>query len=310
MVFLLKNSKNYIYKEIAPLIEEYFPNYEIFYNDFILKFIGKDGNWKIDMHPIFEEIGMADYGVIKSLNYIQRSKKTVRVGDPNQTFKNIYFHFGLVLESLEHMARHILRLKRLLRKFDLDSKLAMSDKKICNKIKNWIKKEYKIQLEKFIDTGRPFQLPIRNPYLLKLMIQDTELIRNYNKFSQSIREYRNIFIHNPSVDIFMVKEERTIKHFSPKKNKAKKYPLWNDMRTKYLFKKDDFINPKSLIEEDLLELLKLLNDIWKEYHKHMKEIFQQNDIASLLENFNREKVFFKVKKGQKGRQINGTTTQH
>jgi len=208
------------------------------------------------------------------------------------------------------MARHILRLKRLLRKFDLDSKLAMSDKKTCNKIKNWIKKEYKIQLEKFIDTGRPFQLPIRNPYLLKLMIQDTELIRNYNKFSQSIREYRNIFIHNPSVDIFMVKEERTIKHFSPKKNKAKKYPLWNDMRTKYLFKKDDFINPKSLIEEDLLELLKLLNDIWKEYHKHMKEIFQQNDIASLLENFNREKVFFKVKKGQKGRQINGTTTQH
>ena len=69
VVFRLKESDNIIQYEMAPFMERYFPNYERFYNSFIVRFIGVDGNWKTDMHPILEEIGMSDYAILKSVNY-------------------------------------------------------------------------------------------------------------------------------------------------------------------------------------------------------------------------------------------------
>ena len=88
------SSQNPIYIGLMSYLNKHFSNYETFFNSCLIQLI--DGHWRDNMHPIFEQIGMTDYGIIKSLNYIRISICDITVGDPNQTFKNIYFHFGLI----------------------------------------------------------------------------------------------------------------------------------------------------------------------------------------------------------------------
>ena len=289
MRFRLKNSDNIIKYEMAPFIERFFPNYERFYSSFIIQLIGHDGNWKIDMHPILEEIGMCDYAVLKSLNYIRRSKLFVIVGDPNQTFKNIYFHFGLILDAVEHMGRHILRLEQELNLIDLNSKLRQSECEIRQQLERWIINEYQGQFQEFIKTGKPITPSVKKPAIMKLLIHDNNLMRKYNAFSREIREYRNVFVHNPSVDIVLVKRraEISVALVSPVKNKVREYPLWNDIRTKFESHPKDFVDSRSLIENDFHNLLRILNEIWEVYHKRMQGIFQESNIDSYLNNFQR-----------------------
>lgn len=278
----LRESDDIIKYEIASLIEKYFPNYERFYNNYIVNFIGSDGNRRTDMHPIFEEIGMADYAILKSLNYIRRTWMYVVTGDPNQTFKNIYFHFGLIFDSVEHMGRNILRLEDELKIIDFKKSIK---KKISKDILgNWLKNQYEGEIDLYIKTGKPPSPPKGTKRIMELLLQN-ELKREYEKFSRNIREYRNMFAHNPSVGIFTAFINRISIQLCPKKDKVRDYPLWSDMRLKRQSNPNDFTQPSILINEDFINLLVLLNKIYEEYDKHMKKIFSNQNAEKLLQEY-------------------------
>jgi len=277
--YKLRKQEDIIKYEIAPLIEKHFPNYEKFYTRYIAKFIGHNGNWRTDMHPIFEEIGMADYAILKSLNYIRRSWMYVVTGDPNQTFKNVYFHFGLILDSVEHIGRDILRLKDELKIIDL--KRAIKKEISKDTLGNWLDNQYDVEIDRYIKTGIPPSPPKGSKKFMELILQN-ELKRQYEKFSISLRKYRNLFAHNPSVGIFTAYINGTAIQLCPKKEKVKDYPLWTDIRLNWQSNPDDFTQPHILINNDFIDLLKLLNKIYEEYDKQMEKIFENQNVKNLL----------------------------
>lgn len=266
---MLRESDDIIKYEIASLIEKYFPNYEKFYNNYIVNFVGSDGNWKTDMHPIFEEIGMADYAILKSLNYIRRTCMYVVTGDPNQTFKNIYFHFGLIFDSIEHMGRNILRLEDELKIIDLKK---LIKKKISeDTLSIWLKNQYEGEIDLYIKTGMPPSPPKGTKRIMELLLEN-ELKLEYEKFSRNIREYRNMFVHNPSVGVFTAFIKGMSIQFCPKKDKVRDYPLWTNIRLNWKSNPNDFTQPSTLINEDIINMLVLLNKIYEAYDKHMKNM--------------------------------------
>lgn len=277
--YKLREQEDIIKYEIAPLIEKHFPNYEKFYNRYIVKFIGSSGNWRTDMHPIFEGIGMADYAILKSLNYVRRSWMYVVTGDPNQTFKNIYFHFGLILDSVEHIGRHILKFKDELKIIDL--KTAIKKEITKDTLGDWLDNQYDGEIDLYIKTGKPPSPPKGTKRIMELLLQN-KLKQQYEKFSRSLREYRNLFAHNPSVGIFTTYMNGISIQLCPKKDKVKDYILWTDMQSKWQSNPNDFTQPYILINEDFINLLDLLNKIYEEYDKQMEKIFENQNVRNLL----------------------------
>ena len=121
----LINAAHNIERNMAETIELKFPNFEILWDKYLMPLTGApiDFSLRNDTHPNLEEIAMSHFGVLKSLNYIRISKSKVGPGDPNQTFKNIYFHFGLIFDSVDNLLRNILIIQNYLKIINLEEKL-------------------------------------------------------------------------------------------------------------------------------------------------------------------------------------------
>ncbi len=68
-----------------------FPLFEKLEIEYLNELKDKDGNWREDTLPNLEEIGMCQYGVLKSINFINKSKLFVIAGDRNQDIKIYIF---------------------------------------------------------------------------------------------------------------------------------------------------------------------------------------------------------------------------
>jgi len=288
-------NRDLIRSEISEDIKNYFPKYIDFFNLVISKFIGNHHNWKEDMHPIFEEIGMTDYAIIKSLNCIRRNYTSVTQGDPNQIFKSVYLHFGLIFDDIEHMSRNILRLKSDFNLLNLPEQLKMDKKNVIDKYSKWFDDKYTLALNEYIQTGKRTFPPSNMKKSINIFLKkEPALKRKYKSISGKIRQYRNIFVHNPRVDIFVythreIPLEKTYHILlCPKKDTVEKYKLWSDMRLNYEKNKDDFANPISMIELDYREILSLLNNIYEYNIQEFKELFKTDMLKKYLVHYKRE----------------------
>ena len=107
LLYRLKLSEDPLEKDTYVKMSTQFPLFEKLEIEYLNELKDINGNWREDTLPNLEEIGMCQYGVLKSINFINKSKLFVIAGDPNQRYKNIYFHFGLIFDIVENMARNI-----------------------------------------------------------------------------------------------------------------------------------------------------------------------------------------------------------
>ena len=84
-----------------------FPNFVVVEDQFLFQLKDDKLNWRNDTLVYLEEIGMCQWGILKSLNFINKSKPFLIVGDSDQRVKNIYFHFGLIFDMVANLARNI-----------------------------------------------------------------------------------------------------------------------------------------------------------------------------------------------------------
>ena len=131
-----------IEKYMAKIFNEKFLNYEIFWIKYLIPLIGIDGSWRHDTHPSLEEIGLSQYGILKSLAFIEYSKPKISVGDINQSYKNIYFHFGLIFDTVKNFSRNICIIQNELGISKLKKKLKIPTCKMIYNYRKWILKNY------------------------------------------------------------------------------------------------------------------------------------------------------------------------
>jgi hypothetical protein len=280
------NTKHNIQKQIEPLLEKHFPLLNQFWNDWLLPLTGQPYNndWRNDTIPNLEEIGMNWFGIIKSLNYINHNKLNVRRGDPNQTYKNIYFHFSMVFDCIDSMSRNIVLLLGHLKLIDLNQLLPKTESDLLFEFKVWVETKYKSAYEQLVNDGRPIiYYPQHNDDFFNQIVPKSAR-KNYMSLKEDLKKYRNFFMHNPGVDI--IQQGETL--FTIKKEYVRLGKNWSDL--KFLIHTDitKFDNPIIVVENDLTQLLFILNgEVWEHISAAMKRIYKHKDFNLIFRDYQR-----------------------
>ena len=265
-----------------------FPRYIPYREKYLtpLRGLPKNPNWRIDTHPDLEQIGVASYGVLKSINFINYRKNYIDISDFDQSFKNIYFHFGLVFDCIESLSRNIVLIEQSLNLIDIESKIRLTEQKLTDDFAVWIKNEYGKRFRDLMDKGKPIFYFPQNDHTYLSLIVDNPIKRTYYKFAKALKDYRNYFIHNPGVDIF--KELTTGELFAINKEYVDKSKNWANLQQIFDRDKSYFENPIGMINSDLMELLSILNIVWEKIDERLNIIYRHENFEYLFKGFKRE----------------------
>jgi hypothetical protein len=280
---------NSIEINLALFLREYFPNYEGFRSKYLVPLTGypRNKNWRRDTHPDLERIGIAAFGLLKSLNFILIKKEKISVsGHPDQNFKNIYFHFGLSADCIDSLLRSIVIIESYLKIINLDLKLKIPDDELIRKFTNWVETEYSKRFEELIQDGRPIlYYPQSDRSFIKLVVKYKEIRNSYLDIVKELKDYRNFFVHNPGVDVF--KDTVYNKLYAIKKSEVKRTKNWASLSYLYSLDNSMFIDPSSMVNDDLTKFAQSLNSIWPSVNESLDLIYEHPDFPKLFKHFYR-----------------------
>lgn len=196
----LHRSTSPIEKGVASVVERDFPSYLKFDLDHLRKL--QDGkNWRSDTHPSLEIIGVSCFGLLKSINFIERNKNQFIRHDPDQRFKSIWMHFGLLFETMNHLMDHLLIVHQAVGIETLDNIEPLTPEQLQSDFSKWVKEHYSADFKVLIESGRPIQFNPHPKYkdrsLLKFLGDD--LLKEYLKLKRKLHSYRNYYVHKPGV---------------------------------------------------------------------------------------------------------------
>ena len=283
-------SGNSIEVNLAPFLRQYFPEYEGFRSKFLVPLTGypRNKNWRRDTHPDLERIGLSSFGLLKSLNFILIKKENIYVsGHPDQNFKNIYFHFGLAADCLDSFFRSIVIIESYLKILNLNEKLKIPDDELIKKFSKWVTDDYPNRFIELIQDGKPiFYYPQFDRTFINLVVKEKELKNSYLEVVKELKDYRNFFIHNPGVDVF--KDTVQDKLFAIKKSEVKRTKNWASLSYLYSLDSSLFIDPKNMVNDDLIKFTQSLNKIWPAVIDSLKIIYEHHDFQKIFKGFNRK----------------------
>lgn len=287
-IFSVPHSKSARHNELAVLFNEHFPNYDIFYNNFIQEMIGFDNHWRPDTYEYLEELGISDFGIIKSLFYIKRA--TMKLANINQNiensndqiFKNSYFHFGLIFDTVDNILKCLVFIDQKLNE-ECEFLKKKSRDELIAEFKTWIEKFYEKEFEKLkLGMSRIYYYPQQNRDFLKVIVPCKEFRSSYKSFIDEIKTYRNYFTHNPSIDIVGSTKNGLL---VVKRGKISKYRTLTDIRTAINIDPDSFVKPSDLLKEDLIRTLRILNTLWGYLITKMDENKQHSKYNTLINGY-------------------------
>ena len=244
-----------------------------------------DGSWRPDMIEYLEYIGMANFAILKSINFINRQKTIIKVSDPDQSFKSIYFHFGLIGDCVEDLSRNILltQYKLKIRKSEI---APQTKKELLAEFSEWVTEKYKTNCKDLIQKGKTIVYLPRPKAKFSAIIVASKDRRPYDKLIESIRKYRNYYTHNPGVDII----RRDTELYVIKRDEVKESRSWTKLKSMLDTSMDKFINPIEQVNSDLKKLLSSLRTIWKSFDSSMIEIESHKGFKGISIGFKRKDV--------------------
>jgi len=231
-----------------------------------------NGRWRKKLDRDLEVIGTGHYTILKSLNFIRRNKEYVKINDPDQKYKNIYYHFGLIIDCIRQISRSILIFEDKLGIIKFQEK-AKTKEEIELQTKGWFDQYYNKLFERLTTYGITISQNIQpeNEYI-SILEPTKNNIKKYNQFRNSIQQYRNILIHNPSIDIFKRSDLNGV--YVVKKEQLKKYRFLNEIDKINI---NDLINPIEQVNQDYEKCLSAVMEVWTVFLVHIKDINSHPD---------------------------------
>ena len=280
----LKDLKNPMYLNVINMLDAHFQNYRVFHDKFLGVLKGADNHWRADIYEYLEELGISDYGLIKSINYINYAKSRIKVNDVEQKFKNAYFHFGLLFDTIDNILKCIIYTKQKL--FGNENPLVKKTKKeLMDKYEDWIEKKYESEYEKMVIQGMRsiYYYPQSNRDFLKQIVKNKKFRKEYKEYITEIKKYRNFFTHNPSIDVVNNSGNRYVilrKYLS-------QYRTLTEIRNGIRSFPEHFIDPVRQLDNDLKDTLRVVNRLWDYLIEEMDNLTAQAGYKSLINNYKR-----------------------
>jgi hypothetical protein len=240
-------------KIVSDYVNENIPSFKS-----IWPFLGAytiNGHWDPKIDEDLEFIGIAHYTVLKSLSYIFQNKDSIKMNDPNQRYKNIIFHYALIIDCIKQISFHILKFKN---KLDSDFKPPinkLSKEEFLRKMEVWYDQFYNDQFESFTKVGGLVMNEIHSVKSHIAQLNVNNKLKSFNQFSSIIGPLRNVFIHNPSIDIFYHGNKPFV--VKPKYIKTSR-----SIQSITELNIQDIIDPKVLMDQLFLQSTKMLADVW------------------------------------------------
>ena len=141
------------------------------------------------------------------------------------------------------------------------------------------------KFKEMIEFGKTiFYYPQHDQSYLALLTNKSER-KSYLRYTEQIKQYRNFYIHNPGVDIFINIE--TKKRFVAKKDIIQKAKSWVDLRTLFETDRSYFMDPKEMIQDDLNSISHHLDLLWGPLTQTLEEIFTHEDFGEIMNGYSR-----------------------
>jgi len=275
-----------------PILEPIFPNYEIFWSEFVVPMtcrtiLSKDHllyiHPKIGVDADLQNISMAHYTIFRRFLLVHELLNIVPNIAPPLVYEErlslVYSSLGTIIDMVSNITFFIARLQhRLGLRGDLLKKKSQEQiKQIAGK---FFDREYDGRLRDLEKSKRPVCIDLhRFGDFVEDVIGKTPLTKLFGLFSQRIRTIRNAVVHNP---IMGSAGNNTL---VPKIDKLKKYYLWEKLF--YDLDLNDFENKEDMMRNDYGTLAKILNDLWGELIPRFSEVSRIKDFDKLngsLEN--------------------------
>jgi hypothetical protein len=141
----------------------------------------------------------------------------------------------------------------------------------------WINKDYEKAFKALIRNGKPiFYYPQHDKSFVSLLIPKADR-RDYEKFSSSIKQYRNFYMHNPGVDII----QKSNKLFVIAREAICESAIWSNLKLLLAKEPNKFVNPIDEVNQDLELCLSHLRKLWNHFDKKMIIIQQHKDYSGI-----------------------------
>jgi len=235
-------------------VQNKFPNYEKFWQQFVVPRRRKGSiHHKGELPMIEKELIMLHYSIFRHLFFIYVDLDSLR---NFEDFENKYIRLASVLDIVEEFLIKLLILK---------GKLDLADEFLSR----FSKEELHFDIEKAkeaIEKGKNYTLRLLSKIeIIKAILKDNERVREFEKFANKVREYRNQLIHSwprfhiytPAGILIIRKELVNDKTFREWAN------VLEEMENNPSFVKNNFIPIKGFIQNDADHLCVILNDIWE-----------------------------------------------
>lgn len=248
-----------IAREVADFVESSFPSYVRFDEQHLCD-LESHGHWRGDTHPSLEVIGVSCFGLLKSLNFINRNYPKLRVPDPDQVFKGIYFHFGLLFETLGFLLHHLRVVQCEVGIREALAVSEMSRDQLMRDYEQWIHEHYSPSFKRFVREGAPIAY---NPHFrdrdtaLSEYLKEARIKTAYKDLEGRLKLYRNYYVHQPGVALLgrgghvLVLRRKHVKLSS----------RWSVM-TRHCNDQEYFVDAKQLVAEDLKSVAAMFERIF------------------------------------------------
>jgi hypothetical protein len=183
------------------------------------------------------------------------------------SLENFYSHLGSVCDLVETFLERWFFLLIRCREDESVILHQLTREDFLNIAGDWYDKNYSTLYEYYYSKGK--SLPIRIPSrkniikeLFKKYLENDELRKKYMRFSQSIREFRNVVVHDVQIGRLEISGETYI----PKPQVIKEYRTWREVFSainKPGVIAQDFQLKKTQMESDINELESILNTTWE-----------------------------------------------
>ena len=282
-------------RRYSELFKEEFPNTEIFWRYFVVPSTNRINTLitnseerirqRENVSNDIKDLGALHYSMFINLIYANHQLEHFGLA----SFENFYTHLGTSCDLAEEvlMRAYFLIIEctsqnsRVLQELSKDEFLKIAA--------NWYENNYKKVYEHYLNKGKPPPLKLLSrSNVLEEHYGREQSWKQYRSFSQQIREYRNVIVHNIQIARIITSPMGVV---VPRKEKIQDYKKWSSVfavrgNNKKIV--EDFIDMKEQMNLDLVNLMRILNQLWVKPLGDLKKLFYEDRNERLLEKYNVE----------------------